>query len=120
MRKLIFAAFMSLAMPSLALLAAEPVLADPASDKATADAAKAKGLVGEQADGYLGVVSGADPAISAAVANINAGRGEVYAQTAARTGVTRDAAGQAAGAQLIARTPAGEYVKPLGGSWTKK
>lgn len=120
MRKLIFAVLLSLAGPSLALFAAGPALADLAGDKATVDAAKAKGLVGEQADGYLGVVSGADPAITAAVNAINAGRGDVYAQTAARTGVSRDAAGQAAGAQLIARTPAGEYIKPLGGSWTKK
>ena len=32
----------------------------------------------------------------------------------------RDAAGQATGAQLIANTPAGQYIKPLGGAWTKK
>ena len=104
---------------ALALLAT-PVLADAASDKAVIDAAKVAGTVGEQGDGYLGVVSGASAAVTAALTNINNGRASVYADTAAKSGVTRDAAGQATGAQLIARVPAGQYFKPLGGAWTKK
>ena len=102
------------------LVLASPALADLASDKAAVDAAKVAGKVGEQADGYLGIVSGADAATSAAVDDINAGRRAVYSQTAAKSGVTPDAAGQATGAQLIAKTPPGQYIKPLGGSWTKK
>lgn len=97
-----------------------PAFADLASDKATVDAAKAAGKVGEQADGYLGIVGGADAATNAAVKNINAGRRDVYNQTASKSGVSPDVAGQATGAQLIAKTPAGQYIKPLGGSWTKK
>ena len=110
--------FVILAAASLML--ASPALADLAGDKATVDAAKAAGTVGEQADGYLGIVSGADAATTAAVNDINAGRRTVYSQTAAKSGVSPDAAGQATGAQLIAKTPSGEYIKPLGGSWTKK
>ena|SRR6267154_659258 len=105
---------------ALALLFSMPAFADLASDKAAVDAAKAAGTVGEQADGYLGVVSGADGAVTAAVNAINAGRREVYSQTASKSGTTPDAAGQATGAQLIGRTPAGQYIKPLGGAWTKK
>jgi uncharacterized protein YdbL (DUF1318 family) len=106
---------------AVAMLIAAPAFADLASDKAAVDAAKAAGTVGEQADGYLGFVSGGgDAALNAAVTTINAGRANVYAQTAAKSGTTRDAAGQATGAQLIAKTPAGEYIKPLGGAWTKK
>jgi len=97
-----------------------PALADLAADKVTVDAAKAAGKVGEQADGYLGIVAGADGTITAAVNTINAGRREVYSQTAAKSGVTPDAAGQATGAQLIAKVPSGQYIKPLGGAWTKK
>lgn len=104
---------------ALALLTT-PVLADAASDKAAIDAAKAAGEVGEQADGYLGVVSGASAAVQAALTNINNGRANVYADTASKSGVTRDAAGQATGATLIARVPAGQFYKPLGGGWTKK
>jgi uncharacterized protein YdbL (DUF1318 family) len=90
-------------------------------EKAVVDAAKVAGTVGEQADGYLGFVSGsADAATTAAVSAINAGRADVYAQTAAKSGTTREAAGQATGAQLIARTPAGQFVKPLDGAWSRK
>ncbi|MBA2589579.1 MAG: YdbL family protein [Alphaproteobacteria bacterium] len=103
------------------LLLATPAFADLASDKAAVEAAKAAGAVGEQADGYLGFVSGsADGAVTAAVNEINAGRANVYADTAAKTGVTRDAAGQATGAQLIGRVPGGQFFKPLGGGWTRK
>ena len=102
------------------LLLTMPAFADLASDKAAVDAAKAAGTVGEQADGYLGIVSSADGAVTAAVNEINNGRRGVYAQTAAKSGVTPDAAGQATGAQLIAKVPGGQYFKPLGGAWTKK
>jgi len=102
------------------LLMSAPAFADLASDKATVDAAKAAGTVGEQADGYLGIVSGADGAVTAAVNEINTGRRQVYSQTAAKSGVTPDAAGQATGAQLIAKVPGGQFFKPIGGAWTKK
>ena len=102
------------------MLLATPAFADLASDKAAVDAAKAAGTVGEQADGYLGIVSSADGAVTAAVNEINAGRANVYSETAAKSGVTRDAAGQATGAQLIAKMPPGQFIKPLGGAWTKK
>jgi len=89
--------------------------------KATVDAAKAAGKVGEQGDGFLGLVTGsASPDIAAAVAEINGGRAAVYRETAAKTGVTVEAAGQATAVQLLARVPAGQYYKPLNGAWTKK
>ena len=45
---------------AIALLAiSTPAFADLAADKATVDAAKAAGTVGEQADGYPGIVSSA-------------------------------------------------------------
>ncbi len=108
------------AVPMTALMS-QPAFADLASDKAKVDAAKAAGTVGEQGDGYLGYVNGsADAATTAAVSAINAGRANVYRQTAAKSGVTPEAAGQATGAQLLAKVPAGQFYKPLGGSWTKK
>lgn len=103
-----------------------PLLRTPAgaanpNPKAIVDAAKAQGIVGEQADGYLGLVHGtASPAITAAVTQINAGRAAVYRSTATKTGVSVAAAGQATAQQLFARMPAGEYYKPLGGGWKKK
>ena len=102
------------------LLSPAPAYAQSAA-KATVEAAKAAGKVGEQADGYLGLVTGsAAPDIGAAVAEINAGRAAVYRETAAKTGVTVEAAGQATAAQLLARLPAGQYYRPLNGTWTRK
>jgi uncharacterized protein YdbL (DUF1318 family) len=98
-----------------------PASAQSEASKMLVDSAKARGLVGEQGDGFLGfVVPPADPALAAAVAEINAGRGQVYRETAARTGVMPDAAGQATGQQLFARLPAGQYFKPLNGNWVRK
>ncbi|HTN40785.1 MAG TPA: YdbL family protein [Asticcacaulis sp.] len=89
--------------------------------KSVVDAAKAKGVVGEQGDGLLGLVSGsADAATTAAVTEINTGRRKVYAATAAKSGVTPDAAGEATAQLLVKKLRPGEFYKPLGGSWMKK
>jgi len=96
--------------------------AQSASAKAAVDAAKAAGVVGEQADGFLGFVTGAaDPALKAAVAEINAGRAQLYQQVAAKNGVTPVAAGAAAFKQVAeSRLKPGEYYRPAGGAWVRK
>jgi uncharacterized protein YdbL (DUF1318 family) len=114
-RRAVFAALMLTAV-------AGPALAqDLAAAKAAVDAAKARGEVGEQGDGYLGFVRGpGDAALQAAVDAINAGRADAFRDAAAKTGVSPAAAGQAAAQQLFSRVPAGQYYKPLDGSWTRK
>jgi uncharacterized protein len=117
------AAWLFLIASAFALLPAAVIPASAQSDasKMLVDGAKARGLVGEQGDGFLGfVMAAADPALAAAVAEINAGRAQVYRETAARTGVMPDAAGQATAQQLFARLPAGQYFKPLNGNWVRK
>jgi len=96
--------------------------AQSASTKATVDSAKSAGVVGEQADGFLGFVTGAaDPAIKAAVAETNAGRAEIYSQAAAKNGVTPAAAGAAAFESVVkAKLRPGDYYKPAGGGWVRK
>lgn len=95
--------------------------ADLTAAKAVVDAAKAQGIVGEQGDGFLGLVTGsADAQVAAAVQAINGGRRAVYSQTAAKSGVTPEAAGEATGKLLLERVPPGQYYKPLGGSWIKR
>jgi uncharacterized protein len=109
-----------IAAPAL-IVTTSAAMADPAADKAVVDQAKAAGVVGEQGDGYLGFVSGsADGATTAAVNAINAGRRAVYAQTAAKSGVSPEAAAQATGTLLIGKVSAGQYYKPMGGGWTKR
>jgi uncharacterized protein YdbL (DUF1318 family) len=106
---------------SLAVAGVAVAVAQSPAAKAAVDAAKSQGVVGEQGDGFLGLVHGsADPAVSAAMAEINAGRTRAYADIAAKTGVSQAAAGEATARQLIDRLPPGAYYKPLGGSWTRK
>lgn len=98
-----------------------PVLAQSAAAKAAVDDAKARGVIGEQGDGYLGFVGAStDPALATAVAEINSGRMQAYRDAAMRTGVTPEAAGQATAQQLFARLPAGQYFKPVDGNWVRK
>ncbi|HEX6865826.1 MAG TPA: YdbL family protein [Caulobacteraceae bacterium] len=116
MRKTMFAI-----AAGLSLIAAGAALAQTAPQKAQVDAAKTLGVVGEMGDGYLGFVStSADASLKASVTAINTGRAAAYADTAAKTGVTAEAAGQATARQLYDRIPSGQWYKPLGGSWTKK
>jgi uncharacterized protein YdbL (DUF1318 family) len=97
-------------------------VAQPASAKASVDAAKDAGVVGEQADGFLGFVSGGgDPALRQAVAEINAGRAQVYREAAARSGATPEAAGASAFVNTVQpRLRPGHFYKPAGGGWTRK
>lgn len=105
----------------LALAAASaPAMAQSAAAKAAVDAAKVSGTVGEQADGYLGIVAGGDAALRSAVAEINTGRAAAYKDIAAKTGATPEAAGQATAKQLYARLAPGQFWKPLDGGWVKK
>jgi uncharacterized protein YdbL (DUF1318 family) len=110
-----------LALSLTGALAAGTVQAQSAATKDAVVAAKAAGVVGEQADGFLGLVTGsAPPDVKAAVAEINAGRAGAYKDIAAKTGVTEQAAGEATARQLFDRMPPGGWYKPLGGSWTRK
>jgi len=116
---------LSLAMTGGTLLAVTlpsvPATAQTAAQKAAVDAAKAAGTVGEQGDGYLGFVTpSTDPMLAAAVAAINAGRDQVYQETATRTNVSKQAAGEATAQQLFARLPPGQFFRPLNGNWTRK
>lgn len=117
---------------ALALLAGAPIAinaldlntayAQTKSSKAAVDAAKAAGQVGEQIDGYLGIVDGADISadIKAAVQEINIGRKAVYTNKARASNVrTEDVAGLS-GEKLVNRAPAGQMVKGTAGNWYKK
>ena len=97
-------------------------VAQSAQTKATVDSAKSAGIVGEQADGFLGfVTAAADPAIKSAVDEINAGRAQLYAQAAAKNGVTPAAAGAAAYESVVkGKLRPGDYYRPAGGAWTRK
>ena len=83
------------------------------------DEARDRGLLGEQADGYVGVVSGGGEASSLAQ-QVNAKRRAEYAEIAKKRGTSVDAVAQLAGQKLVERTPGGQYVRGSNGSWVKK
>ena len=105
-----------------ALAAPAAAVAQSATTKATVDAAKSAGIVGEQADGFLGFVTpAADSAIRSAVAETNAGRAELYREAAAKNRVSPAAAGAAAFDTVVkGKLRPGDYSKPAGGGWSKK
>ena len=80
-------------------------------------AARSAGQVGEQPDGYLGVVGGGDAALRALVSNINIQRKAAYTQKAQASGATVEQLAFTSGCNLIAQTKAGEKYKTPDGSW---
>ena len=95
-------------------LVAGPVLAQ--RDPAYA-AARAAGKLGEQPDGYLGIVGAADPALQRVVDDINIKRRAVYAEKAKENNATLEAYSLTAGCQAIARTTPGEKYRAPDGTW---
>lgn len=81
------------------------------------DAAKAKGLVGEQPSGYLAAVGTPTPEVTALINDINAKRKTAYQEIAQRNGTALDAVEQLAGKKAIEKTPAGQYVRLPSGEW---
>ncbi|PLK24956.1 DUF1318 domain-containing protein [Porphyrobacter sp. TH134] len=112
MRDSLYAGLAALAM--LGALAA-PALAqqrDPAYAKA-----RAEGQVGEQADGYLGIVGAGNGALQDLVNDINIKRRAIYADKAKENNATLEAYALTAGCQAIARTTPGEKYRAPDGSW---
>ena len=113
---------LSITAAVLAALAIAPAAAIALDAKSAVDAAKASGVVGEQADGFLGFVkASSDTALKAAVQEINEGRAALYRQAAAKNGVSPEAAGASAYNTVVqAKLKPGEFYKPAGGGWVRK
>lgn len=76
--------------------------------------ARQNGLVGEQPDGYLGIVGAATPELRALVNNINIQRKAKYTESAA-AGATVEQFAFTSGCNLILKTQPGEkYLTPAG------
>ena len=80
-------------------------------------AARSAGQVGEQPDGYLGVVGAASAELRALVSKINIQRKAAYTQQAAASGATVDQFAFTSGCNLIAQTAPGEKYQAPGGAW---
>ncbi len=80
-------------------------------------AARAAGKVGEQPDGYLGIVGGGSAELRAVVNNINIQRKSAYTQKAQASGATVEQMAFTSGCNLIQQTSAGEKYKGPDGAW---
>ena len=104
------AAFIFAAFAPLAGAAANPVI----------DQAKAQCVVGEQADGYLGVVAGASAsdAVRREIRDVNQQRKAAYANLAQRNGVSVEVTAALTAEKLIAQARPGHCVRDAQGAWT--
>ena len=82
--------------------------------------ARSQGLLGERADGYVGVVvAKPSPEVVELAGQVNAKRRAHYAEIAARNATPIEAVSALAGKKLIENAPSGQWVKP-DGAWVKK
>ena len=80
-------------------------------------AARSAGQVGEQPDGYLGIVGAASGDLRALVNSIYIQRKSAYTQKATASGATVEQLAFTSGCNLIAQTGAGEKYKAPDGAW---
>ena len=82
---------------------------------------KADGLIGEQSDGYLGLVAQNAPAdIKKLVADVNAKRKAGYQKIAAKQGASLSDVEKVGGNTAIQKTLRGNYIRDANGTWRKK
>ena len=85
------------------------------------EAAKNECVVGEQANGYLGVVSGASASESLKrdVSDTNQRRKAVYADLAKRNGVTIEVTAALTAEKLMSQASRGQCIRDGAGKWVK-
>jgi uncharacterized protein len=87
----------------------------------TLEEAKAQGMVGEQPNGYLGIVQpGASAEVQALVNNVNQKRRQTYEDIARRNSTKLEAVEMLAGKTAIDNTRPGNLVRSPSGQWVKK
>jgi hypothetical protein len=87
----------------------------------TLDEAKAQGMVGEQPNGYLGIVQpGASAEVQALVNDVNQKRRQMYGDIARRNSTKLEAVEMLAGKTAIDNTRPGHFVRSPSGQWVKK
>jgi uncharacterized protein len=83
--------------------------------------AKEQGWIGEQTNGYLGLVKSDAPAdVKALVAEVNGQRKAQFAQIAAKNGIAEPDAAKVFAREAAERTLPGNYIQSPAGGWVKK
>lgn len=106
---------------SKTLLLACMLLLVPMSFALTLQEAKNEGLVGEQRNGYVGLVMESAPAeVMALARDVNNQRRELYQQIARQNSLTVEQVAALAFEKAVEATPAGQYLQDASGAWVKK
>jgi uncharacterized protein YdbL (DUF1318 family) len=108
--------YMCMIVAGAAALAGLSSAASAQRDPAYAAAREAK-QVGEQPDGYLGVVGAGTPALQAMVRDINIKRKAAYTASAQASGATVEQFAFTSGCNLVAKVGVGEMYKTPSGQW---
>ena len=108
-----------MAAVSAAGLICASALTPLAAASAQIENAKDNCIIGEQADGYLGFVPGANASaeLRREVRDVNQQRKAVYADIANRTDVTVDIAATRTAARLVNEAKRGQCVRDANGAW---
>ena len=84
-------------------------------------ALRASGKVGEQADGYLGVVGSADASLRAQVDAVNIKRRAYYTDLAGKRGAKIEEVAAATACEILAsRVGPGQYFRLSDGAWRQR
>jgi len=83
--------------------------------------AKGAGWVGEQRDGYLGLVTAsAPPEARKLVTEINEARRASYQEIAGKNGIELRAVELLAAEKALQKTPPGQFIQDADGSWIRQ
>jgi uncharacterized protein YdbL (DUF1318 family) len=82
---------------------------------------RATGVVGEQADGYLGLVGGGDPSLRSQVDAINIKRRAYYTELAARRGAKIEEVAATTACELFrTKVAPGQFYRGTDGGWRQR
>lgn len=105
----------------LASLLLAGLLACASAFAADLGSAKEDGFIGEQANGYLGLVRSDAPAdVRALVSDVNDKRRQRYQEIARQQGTPLSEVEKVGGLKAIEMTARGHYVKDTQGNWIRK
>lgn len=102
------------------LIAATLLIASPLSFALTLDEAREKGMLGENASGYVEMTPRGNADAKAVMIEINSKRKSKYQAIANEQNTALSNIEKIAGEKITGKLPAGQFYKDVNGKWNKK
>jgi uncharacterized protein YdbL (DUF1318 family) len=102
------------------LIAATLLIASPLSFALTLDEARSKGMLGENASGYVEMTPRGDADAKAVMVEVNTKRKAKYQTIANEQNTALKNIEKIAGEKITGKLPAGQFYKDANGKWNKK